>query len=231
MTAADYRTVASILRKSIEDGTYRMGQRLPGQAALARDLGVGRHLIRRAQNHLIERGVLQSWQGSGVIVAASRYNYRISRMTRFGESLRNDGHTTATEYLGARLIRAPYAVAQLLQRPANSRLLQVELLRRVDGIPATVGRHYYDPARLSGIERLIAENASVTLAMRAMGIEITRVSTSAASRLASYKEATLLEIPPLQPVIEITGCNIDTAMVPVEVSIAVARSDRICLRI
>lgn len=224
-----YRGLAQILQDRIRAGVYPAGELLPSQAELAEEFSVARHHIRRAQAYLVERGILHSWQGKGVVVPAGQFDYAIFERTRFGEQLRAGGHGVVTEYLGARVARAPYAVTRLLALPASARLLRVELCRHVDGSPAMLARHYYDPVSFAGIDEMISRTRSVTMAMREKGVEISRVATSMQTRLPSGGEARLLDVPPLQPMIEITGLNTDGSGQPVEVSVALARGDRIRL--
>lgn len=223
--------LVQLLRNRIAAGVYPAGTLLPSQSALAREFGVPRHQIRRAQAYLLERGILHSWQGKGVAVATGQFRYPIFERTRFGEQLRANGHEVVTEYLGARVARGPYSVNRLLQLPASTRLLQVSLRRHVDGTPAILARHYYDPAVFPGIDDTISRTLSVTAAMREQGIDIARVSTSVETRLPSGSEARMLLVPPLQPIVEITGLNTDGAEKPIEVSVALARGDRIRLSV
>jgi len=224
--------LARRLLQRIESGQYPAGSMLPSQAELASEFAVSRHCVRHAQANLLKRGVLRSWQGKGVAVAASRFDYPIFSRTRFGEQLRAVGHDVKTEFLGSRVARGPLPVNRLLGLPASARLLQVLLRREVDKLPAVLARHYYDPQKLPEIDEAISRLLSVTEAMREQEISIVRFSTSMETRLPTGREAIFLGVPPLQPLIEITGLNVDAAKNPVEVSIALARGDRIrlCVR-
>lgn len=55
----------------ITSGEWPLGQRLPGEAALAAEFGVGRSTVREAIRALAGRGVLQTRQGAGVFVIAT----------------------------------------------------------------------------------------------------------------------------------------------------------------
>lgn len=55
-----------VLREQIGSGRWALGAKLPGEQALADELGVGRSTVREAIRELAVRGVLESRQGSGV---------------------------------------------------------------------------------------------------------------------------------------------------------------------
>lgn len=229
--SAQYQFVVKQLRERITAGNFPPGSRLPGQTELARALGVDRNQIRRAQQWMIERGELASAQGFGVWVSAGTYEYAIHAGTRFGQQLRAAGYETRTTFIGSRRIVPPWNVLRLLELKSGSRVVRVDLLRQVNGLPAMLAHHYYKPNRMPTIADLIAQTGSVTQAMSMLGLELLRGATTISSRLASPAELRHLEIAPSQPIVEIIGCNIDKSGEPLEVSVAIARSDRIRLHV
>ncbi|NKQ53976.1 FadR family transcriptional regulator [Amycolatopsis sp. K13G38] len=61
---------ADELLNQIRSGEWALGHKLPGEATLAAQLGVGRSTLREAIRELAGKGVLDSRQGSGVFVTA-----------------------------------------------------------------------------------------------------------------------------------------------------------------
>lgn len=59
---------ASILARSIEDGSLKHGTRLPGEIELARQLGVSRPVVREAIAYLKAEGIVESRHGRGLFV-------------------------------------------------------------------------------------------------------------------------------------------------------------------
>lgn len=60
---------ADVLWNRVRDGEWEVGDRLPGETTLAREMGVGRSTMREAIRQLAGRGILTSRQGAGVFVA------------------------------------------------------------------------------------------------------------------------------------------------------------------
>lgn len=60
------------LRRRIADGTWALNERLPVEAALARELEVGRSTIREAVRVLVHSGMLEVRQGDGTYVRSVR---------------------------------------------------------------------------------------------------------------------------------------------------------------
>ena len=61
---------ADALLADIRAGRWPLGHKLPGEATLAAQLGVGRSTLREAIRELAGKGVLDSRQGAGVFVTA-----------------------------------------------------------------------------------------------------------------------------------------------------------------
>lgn len=62
---------AGLLLDRIRSGEWPVGAKLPGEAALGPQLGVGRSTVREAIRQLAGRGVLETRQGAGVFVRAA----------------------------------------------------------------------------------------------------------------------------------------------------------------
>ncbi|MDI3389608.1 GntR family transcriptional regulator [Streptomyces sp. B-S-A8] len=77
---APYLRVAQLLRDRVADGVWAVGDRLPSRATLGTEFGVGDNVVRRAQEALIEEGLLEGRAGSGTFVRAPRER-RVLRRT------------------------------------------------------------------------------------------------------------------------------------------------------
>lgn len=62
---------ADVLLERIRSAEWPVGHKLPSEAALAAQLGVGRSTLREAVRELAAKGVLDSRQGAGVFVTAT----------------------------------------------------------------------------------------------------------------------------------------------------------------
>ena len=62
--------IAGVLRRSIENDTYKKGARLPTERELCEEFGVSRAVIREATTILKTDGVIESFQGKGLFVSS-----------------------------------------------------------------------------------------------------------------------------------------------------------------
>ncbi|WP_421725062.1 phosphonate metabolism transcriptional regulator PhnF [Bauldia sp.] len=228
--SVSWRDVYVDLKRQIDEGDFAPGARLPAQATLARSFRVTRHAVRRALQTMERDQLVVSWQGRGTFVADERFQYQIGQRTRFGENMRAEGRVSATKFLGSRLRPGPARIAELLGVSRRERVHIAEILRFVDARPAVLARHYFDPRRFPKIVGGIQRTGSVTDALIDEDVEdFFRKTTIVETRNATSTEAVLLDIAPTQPVLVVTGHNVDRAGNPVEVAEAIARGDRISL--
>lgn len=72
MIQAEYKPLVDVLVAAMEErihsGEYEIGARLPSEAALAKDLGVSRPLVREILARLRERGLIETLNGRGSFV-------------------------------------------------------------------------------------------------------------------------------------------------------------------
>ncbi|WP_165814830.1 phosphonate metabolism transcriptional regulator PhnF [Labrenzia sp. 011] len=227
-----WRAVVSDLRERIETGSLPAGSRLPSLAAMAEARGLSIHEVRKAIDRLKSSGHVTGWQGRGNFVSEDRFVYTLARRTRFSVNLSGEGRTTRLNMVGKRRQAAPANIARAFGVKTGTRVQRAEFIRLVQGRPAMVARHFYPlSSRFSGILDHIDTEGGVTAALRACGVEdFFRIETTIMTRLPGPHEALLLDIPSSQPVLVTTGVNVDDEGMPVEVSEAVSRGDRILLR-
>ncbi|MDO4491051.1 MAG: GntR family transcriptional regulator [Lachnospiraceae bacterium] len=68
MQEAKFQSIADWIKKNIEDGVWKAGDRLPTENALAEQFGVSRQTVRRALDVLKAEKVIEKTQGSGTFV-------------------------------------------------------------------------------------------------------------------------------------------------------------------
>lgn len=88
-------TTIAALREHIELGEWPLGHRLPVEADLAAALGVSRNTIREAVRVLVHAGMLETRQGDGTYVRATR---------DAGETLRRIARTELADQLEVRIM-------------------------------------------------------------------------------------------------------------------------------
>ncbi|MDI6836100.1 MAG: GntR family transcriptional regulator, partial [Rhizobiaceae bacterium] len=83
-----WRQIADRIREAISRGDFDESGMVPPEMVLAGQFGVNRHTVRSALAALAQEGIVQAVQGRGtLIVRKERFNFPISRRTRFTEGI------------------------------------------------------------------------------------------------------------------------------------------------
>ena len=72
-----YQQVANDLKTTIENGIYRVGQKIPPEPELSQLYSVSRITVRKAIELLVEDGLLSKRQGKGTFVCQSEPSRKI----------------------------------------------------------------------------------------------------------------------------------------------------------
>lgn len=145
MTALQRRPLADqaaeLLLERVRSGAWPLDHRLPGEQALAAELGVGRSTVREAIRQLAGRGVLDSRQGSGVYVVSTDTTDDWDEVLRRGEIV------DVLEVRAALEVEAA-GLAAARRTPADVRTMTTALARRGQ-VAATASTTEYVDADLA----------------------------------------------------------------------------------
>ncbi|RKW70050.1 FCD domain-containing protein [Galactobacter caseinivorans] len=98
------QSIVQLLRQRLQDGTWPVGTRLPGEHELAAELGVGRNTLREALRSLVSAGFLKARRGDGTyVIATDDLEVALSRRVTPEERLHALEVRTALEIESARL--------------------------------------------------------------------------------------------------------------------------------
>lgn len=106
-------TAIESLRQAIQAGQWAVGSKLPIESELSEALGVSRNTVREAVRVLVHVGMLETRQGDGTYVRATR---------DAGETLRRIGRTQLADQLEVRIMLETEAATLAATRRTNEDL-------------------------------------------------------------------------------------------------------------
>jgi GntR family transcriptional regulator len=227
-----YLRIGRDLRRDIQAGRWKVGERIPSEPELADTCGVSRGTVRRAIEQLVDDGMLRKEQGRGtfVISAMPRLHKKLDWLASFTKQLQDSGIKPSTRVLEAGLVPAGQAEGRVIEAFKLSKTAEVVYIRRLrlgNDVPFAIQTVYLQPERcpdildegvdLTRLFDLYAERYNTRVDF---GHEIIRVAA------ASEEEAALLEIEPGAPVVIRDRISTDQTEYPFEVLHSVDRGDR-----
>lgn len=202
-----YLRIADVLRERIESQEWTPGDRLPSRGELSAQYGVGDNVIRRAQELLISRGILEGRAGSGTYVAEPRERVRIVRATYReqpgGSPFRADmsalGKRGTWESRTEAKVPVPADIAVRLGIAEGDLAVRTAYEFLADGKPVQLSTSWEPYSLTSGTLIVLPEagpyaGLGVVGRMAEIGITISHAVEQPEPRLATPDEATLLGI-------------------------------------
>ncbi|MEU3713645.1 GntR family transcriptional regulator [Streptomyces catenulae] len=177
---APYLRIAQLLRDRVASGEWRVGDRLPSRATLGAEFGVGDNVVRRAQEALIEEGLLEGRAGSGTFVRAPRQRGSLSRTASNGSSPAPAGFTGTWEARSIAKVPAGPATAVRLGTGHDGMCVLTTYEFLTDSRPVLLATSWEPMAVTGGSAVVLPEGgplagAGVFARMRHLGIVISRV--------------------------------------------------------
>jgi GntR family phosphonate transport system transcriptional regulator len=225
-----WKQIAERIEAEIVEGRLSPGARLPTEAELAERFGVNRHTLRRALATLTDQGLIEATPGRGTFVREPPLRYPIGPRTRFSEIVSAEGREPGGRVTGSRIEPATPDVAAALRIAPGDDVLRIEMVRDADGVPITVGSHWYVAERCRDLDLIAAATGSVTRALETIGLgDYRRMETRITARLADEEERRHLALAPGRTVIVVEAINGDAQRRPIQFSRARFSADRVQL--
>jgi GntR family phosphonate transport system transcriptional regulator len=224
--------VAEALKAEIESGQQAAGAQLPAEPELMRQFGVSRFTVRQAMAHLQSSGIVRVEQGRGTFVAAPPVLYDISHRTRFSRNLLEQGIEPGNIALSHEIVPAPEAVAEALALAPGTPVIHRRSISTADGSPLGIADTYLPAERFPDMERVRAQHATSTAALREYGIEdFFRAWTTIGARASTDDEAMLLKITSGSPVLVTSKVDVDTEHQPILYAHTIWAADLVTFRL
>lgn len=138
--------IADRLRLDIENGSFRPGDTLPGEAEINKHFGVSRSTSRAALDYLETEGLIKRRSGLGSIVIEPRVARTLNRISSFSEDMRLRGLRPGYRTKSVEVVPASAAVAFELQiRPADE-VVEIDRTMLADGTPLATSITYLRPS-------------------------------------------------------------------------------------
>lgn len=202
-----YRAIAS----NLASGRWPPGSLLPGERALAEELGVSRTTLRHALKELADAGVLEPAPQRGWFVARAYISEGPNVLMGFSEGASARGLTAGSRTVSQVLRPCTFEVADLLGVPAASDVVELERVRTLDALPVAVQTLSLPAKLVPGLESESLDDSSLyRLLGERYGLVPSRCDYTLQADSASEHVATLLEVAVGYPVLIGHEVTVDT---------------------
>jgi GntR family transcriptional regulator len=188
-----YYQVSQHLERAIASGEIPNGTLLENEVALADRLGLSRPTMRRAMQHLVDKGLIVRRRGVGTRVVQPKVR-RPLELTSLYDDLAGSGQEPSTEVLGIDTLDADEEVASRLGLPLGVPVTRTVRLRSAHGNPIAKLTNFL-PEMLGEFTADVLAEHGLYEVMRSRGVTLHSATQTVGARNASLVEARLLGEP------------------------------------
>ncbi|SOH93944.1 GntR family transcriptional regulator [Monaibacterium marinum] len=196
-----YLQIRETLLARMADGTFRPGQPLPSEFALAKELDVSQGTVRKALDTLANDNLVMRRQGLGTFVpetTTERALFQFFRLTG------TNGESLIPEPVSEEISRrpAPKRIAQRLEISTSAPAVRIRRVRALNGVTSTLEDVWLDPKHLPlPADGQPLPNALYTHYQRSYSVSIVRAEDFISAVAAPDHVAEAIGIPVGGPVL------------------------------
>lgn len=223
--------VRNKLRDDILARRLPPGVKLPSEAKLQAAFGVSRITIRQALSELQAEGLVETFNGKGSFVTRPANAPLLGLLAGFNAVMHARGLRTGGRLLDVRTEVITPQVMRALGMPADSRVMEILILRLVEDAPTAHARLVCEPSMGNRLLELGVESTDVmTLLEDKLELWLERSHVEASAVGASAEHAALLEIATGEPLLRMRFVPYDLAGRPLLFAEMHFRHDRFSYR-
>lgn len=186
-----YYQVSQHLERAIESGQIPNGSHFENEIQLAESLGLSRPTMRRAMQHLVDKGLIVRRRGIGTRVVQPKVR-RPMELTSLYDDLAGSGQAPHTRVLELDTVAGDDDVALRLGIPVGGPVLKIVRLRSAGDLPIAKLTNYL-PESVGTFETPELEAHGLYELMRSRGIQLHSATQFVGARNATAAEARLLD--------------------------------------
>ena len=215
------------IEADILTGRLEVGSRLASERELGARLGVARNTLRRALTALGAKGLIQARGRGGWVVVGPGVTERIEGPPSLTEWAARHGYVVTSKVVTSRVRTVKSGEAADLRIPTSSRVLELERVRFIEGVPLSFDRSVLHPRLIPQLEGVDFASRSLfgTIRERA-GLIATRAEVVVRSVPATARVAALLTVERGAPLLELDEMTFDQYDEPFETAHLLNRGDR-----
>ncbi|HEY3110838.1 MAG TPA: GntR family transcriptional regulator [Chloroflexota bacterium] len=199
-----YRRLLAQLRSDLDSGRLRPGDLIPPELEIARSHGISRHTVRQAIVELAREGLLRRERGRGTFVTPPPIVRSLGSFYSFAHEMKDRGLEFHTRVIHRAVRPATPVVAARLDLSAGAPVIEMELLRMVEGAPVSLEFSITPQARFPSLLTAdVTKQSLYDIMADAHGVAVTLGREELRPVVLDRRQAGLLDVQPGSPAFQV----------------------------
>ena len=209
-----YKQLTDILRRDIEEGKFKKGEKIPTEIELSKLYNVSRITVRNALEELTKENLLIRKQGKGTFVNIEKLSRGISGSKSFSDMCREIGCKPGAKVIKCVIEDANNKDTEVLALEPHSKIIVIERIRYADGVPVA-----FEVSRLPErftflLDEDLNDTSMFSILAEKYGIVFMNPRKTIELVYATYEMSRYLNISLGHPLLSISGVSSDKNGVP-----------------
>jgi GntR family transcriptional regulator len=198
-----YIQIHNQIKRDIEAGVWKVGDRIPSERALSAQFKVSRMTLRQALQTLVEEGILERRVGAGTYVARQKVQEVMSGTTSFTEIMRSQGKFPSSQTISYRMASPSLSEQERLHLQENDRVVRMERIRLADSVPISFEVTTIPASMVKDFSRAEVTDSFYATMEQKGGYQIGAAKQTVTATLASESIADYLDLKRGDPILRL----------------------------
>lgn len=218
-----YYQLENIIRKRIEEGIYKVDEKIPSERTLSEELDISRMTISKAINNLVEEGVLYRKRGQGTFVSKNKIDF-FPGLMGFTEIMESKGMKPLSKVISQSVIMPDRQLCEKLQISEDEKVIFTQRLRLADNEIINLEKSYVPYSLCSKLLEVDLSVESIYKLLTDEGYKPLKAEQQVQAILSNEKLSELLEINVDEPILKRKRVTY-SKNIPIEYTINYYRGD------
>lgn len=224
-----YYQLENIIRRRIENGIYKIDDKIPSERSLSEEFALSRMTVSKAVNSLVDAGILYRKRGQGTFVSKKKVEF-FPGLKGFVEIMKEKGLTPSSKVVNQEIIKPNKTIPKKLQISENEKIIVTERLRLADDEIIALEKSYVPYSLCSELLKVDLSKESIYKYLTIEGYKPTKVVQEIQATLADEEMSKLLQIEVGAPILKRERVTFSKE-IPIEFSLNFYKGDRYSMTI
>ena len=141
-----FEEIKDYIKKQIEDGIYKTGDKIPTEMELAKTFSTSRQTINKALRDLVLDDIIERFPRSGSFVKEKVAQSSILDLKNIADEIQERGNTYSNELVSLNKIKANEKIAKTLHVVKDQEVYISQMIHKENGVPVRFDTRYIKPS-------------------------------------------------------------------------------------